>query len=263
MRSAQAVICPSRYAADGVTRAYGVAPERIAVVPHGFDHAEWSAMLSDARRQRGEATRELSAMCGERAGRPFHSSGGRFRTVLAVAKLYPRKGIDLLLEAAAILVRSRPDLRVRIVGGGIDFDRLVRLSVTLGIESIVRFEGDEPDRRRLAARFADADLFCLPSRHETFGFVFVEAMAAGIPVVALDAGAAPEVVADAGLLVPAGDPAALASAMGAILDDPELSDDLVEKGRKQAARFTWPAAVGRYLDVVRAAIGASREGRDL
>ncbi len=248
VRSARAVIVPSRYAADGVARSYGIARDRIVVIPHGFDHDEWSAMVADAAERGAEADFLVPV-----------SRDGSLRTILAVAKLYPRKGIDLLLEAAAILKRSRGDLRVRIVGGGIDGERLNRLSSDLGLSDMVRFEGDIDDRRSVAKCYAEADLFCLPSRHETFGFAFLEAMAAGLPVVALDAGAAPDVVGDAGILVPPGDPIALAGAIAEILDNPLTAQGLRQKGRARAAGYDWPATARRYLQVVRGAI-QSRPG---
>jgi glycosyltransferase involved in cell wall biosynthesis len=246
-RSAPAVIVPSRYAANGVTRAYGIAPDRIAVIPHGFDRDGWSAMVTNASARGAGAESAIPA-----------SRDGRVRTILAVSKLYPRKGIDLLIEAAAILRRSRPSLRLRIVGGGIDGERLHRLAADLGVSDMVRFEGDMENRHSVARCYAEADLFCLPSRHETFGFAFVEAMAAGLPVVALDAGAAPEVVGDAGVLVRAGDPIALAEAIAEILDSPSLARRLGEKGRARSAAFDWPTTARRYIEVVRRVIGSRR-----
>lgn len=265
LESAGAVVVPSRFAADGVARAYGIARDRITVIPHGFDHQVWSAMVEAARRDAvsdpGGATPAAPAAPGVPAapGEPA-SRREKVRTILAVAKLYPRKGIDLLLEAAAILMRLHPDLRVRIVGDGIDRDRLHRLAVELGVARIVRFEGDIEDRREVARCYAEADLFCLPSRHETFGFVFVEAMSAGLPVVALDAGAAPEVIGGCGLLVPAGDPAALAAAIGELLDDRQLRRRLRDKGLARSAQWTWGAAARRYLEVARDALAMGAGG---
>jgi glycosyltransferase involved in cell wall biosynthesis len=249
VHSAAALVVPSRYAADGVARAYGVARDRLVVIPHGFDHEEWATLLSSAR---------------GRAAAGFPDASGRrdrsLQTVLAVAKLYPRKGIDLLLEASALLRSSLPGMRVRIVGGGIERERLERIACDLGVTDIVRFEGDVEDRRRMAAFYAEANLFCLPSLHETFGFVFVEAMTAGLPIVALNAGAAPEVIGDAGWLVPPGDARVLAGAIGEILSDPRTARTLGERGRARAARFNWRDAAMRYLEVVRSVIGPAPAG---
>lgn len=236
IHSAAAIVVPSRFAADGVARAYGVAGERIRVIPHGFDHEEWARLLSGIRR----GDEEDAA-----TGRPH-------RTVLTVAKLYPRKGIEILIEAAALLRGRVPDLRVRIVGDGIERERLERRVLDLGLAAIVLFEGDVEERGRVAGYYAAADLFCLPSRHETFGFVFVEAMATGLPVVALDAGAAPEVIGDAGVLVPPDDPQALADALAGLLLDVHESRVLGERGRRRSRLFSWSASAGRYLDVLRA-----------
>jgi glycosyltransferase involved in cell wall biosynthesis len=238
VRSAPALIVPSSYAADGVARAYGVPRERIRVIPHGFDHEGWMARLAHAR---------AMGAAGEKEILPG-------RTVLSVAKLYPRKGIDILVHAAALARVAMPDLRFRIVGDGIERGRLERLALDLDLARTVHFEGDIDDRDRLASFYASADLFCLPSRHETFGFVFVEAMSAGLPVVALNAGAAPEVIGDAGILVPPGDPGALADALRDVLGDEERARTLGQRGRRRAALFSWPAAAARYLEVIRSCL---------
>jgi glycosyltransferase involved in cell wall biosynthesis len=163
-------------------------------------------------------------------------------------QLIPQR-IDALLDAAGSCTPP-VDLRSdRGRWGGARASQ--RLAVALGVEGAVWFEGDVTDRGDVAARYAGADLFCLPSRHETFGFAFVEAMAAGLPVVAVDAGAAAEVLGDAGALVPPDDPGALAEAIEHILDDPALSRRLAEMGRERAKLFSWSAAAGEYLRIIR------------
>lgn len=236
--AASAVITPSRFAADAIVHHYGADPARVHAIPHGFDADSWRALLDAAP-----------------ARTDLHP------TVLAVAKLYPRKGIDTLLRAAASLQVRVPGLRTRIVGGGVDAPRLRALSRELDLVGSVEFLGDVADRGHLARIFREADLFCLPSRLETFGFVFIEAMAAGLPVIAADAGAAGEVLGDAGILVRPDEPAALAVAIEKLLSDAHDRSDLGMRGVTRAAAFSWPEVIKRYLHVMQLVMTEYRQGR--
>jgi glycosyltransferase involved in cell wall biosynthesis len=112
----------------------------------------------------------------------------------------------------------------------------------------------DPEVRRLVA---SARVLVHPARSEGFGYPALEAMAAGVPVVAAAAGALPEVVGDAGILVPPGDPAALAAAVArAAADGPERAA-LVERGRRRAHAFPPRDVASRLLAVLRAAAGGS------
>ena len=106
--------------------------------------------------------------------------------------------------------------------------------------------------RRVQAAYADADLFCLPSLQEGFGIVFLEAMAAGLPVVAGDAAAVPEVVDDGttGLLVDPRDPAAVAGALLRLLDDADLRRSMGRAGRERVRAYGWLRVARRFLDAV-------------
>jgi glycosyltransferase involved in cell wall biosynthesis len=114
-------------------------------------------------------------------------------------------------------------------------------------------------REQLAEEYVNADLFCLPSVQEGFGIVFLEAMAAGLPVVACRAAAIPEVVEDGvtGRLAPPRDPPALAEAMGGLLENAERRREMGEAGRRAVTRFTPDRVAGRLLEAVRLV----REGR--
>ncbi len=136
----------------------------------------------------------------------------------------PGKGIDLLLDAFARAYARRPSLRLRLVGGsGSSEDERawhVRLAV-LGIADAVSVE-PETDRAGVAAAMARASIFVHPSSRETFGVVAAEALAAGLPVVAVDSGGVPEILGPDptahGRIVPKGDPEALAAAILDVLD---------------------------------------------
>ena len=103
--------------------------------------------------------------------------------------------------------------------------------------------------------FRNCEFFVLPSRHEPFGIVNVEAMASGKAVLAASVGGVPEIVHDRenGLLVRPDDPAALADGMRVLLDDPELRDRLGATGHGAAHQYSWPHITEQYLAVYEAA----------
>lgn len=163
-----------------------------------------------------------------------------------------QKGLDVLLEAFALLLRSRPELELRVAGRGKDAGRVREAAESMGIASGVRMLGSatEAEKREL---FAGASVLLMPSRFEGFGMVAAEAMAAGVPVVAAAAGSLPEVV-DApagGRLVPAGDAPALAAAVAALLDDPEGRAALSSSARRSAGRFRWDRIAAEHLEFLK------------
>lgn len=224
---ADRVIVPSRYSAGIAHAAYGIPREGITVVPEPLDLGEW-------RRRFAEAERRPSA-------RP---------SVLAVARMYPRKRLGDLLDAAGILRRRIPELQVRIVGEGPESGRLRARHADCGLGPTVTFLG-EVSRRVLAEEYVNAHCFCLPTIQEGFGLVFAEAMAAGLPIVACRAAAVPEVVVDrsTGLLVEPGRPEALAAALEAVLMNEGLRKDLGEAGRTRVEEFDLPRVAARFLAV--------------
>ncbi len=165
---------------------------------------------------------------------------GASRYVLAVGTVEPRKDFPGLVRAFERVAGDRPGVALVIVGpdgwGAADLGRALERSPAA--ERVVRCGylggGD------LARVLADAAVLAYPSRYEGFGFPPLEAMAAGVPVVAAAAGAVPEVVGDAAVLVPPGDDDALAGALAAALDG-DLPAGLAERGRVRAAGFTWDA----------------------
>jgi len=227
---AERVIVPSRYSASVAHEAYGVPAERLAVVPEPIDLAEW-------RRRFAEVTPAPD-------GPP---------TVLAVARMYPRKRLDDLLRAAVVLRDRIPPVRVRIVGEGPESARLHELHATLGLGETVAFLGDIP-RQALAVEYVRAHCFCLPTVQEGFGIVFAEAMAAGLPVVACRAAAVPELVEDrrTGLLVNRESPEELAMALETLLMNDGLRADLGAAGAARVAAFDLEPVARRFVEVAAA-----------
>jgi glycosyltransferase involved in cell wall biosynthesis len=150
-----------------------------------------------------------------------------------VGRLNVQKGWDVLCAAAPRVREQRPDARFVIVGDGPERERL---AAGAGAEA-VRFAGYHERASGLMPAF---DVLAVPSRYEGFGLVVVEAMLAGVPVVAARAGALPEVVGDAGVLVAPDDPDALAEALVRVASNPRLRSDLARRGRERArSRFGW------------------------
>src|SRR3989304_4064054 len=141
-------------------------------------------------------------------------------------------------------------------GGGREGARLLRRPAALGLGDAVVFLG-EVSRNRLAEEYVNADCFCLPSVQEGFGIVLLEAMAAGLPIVACRAAAVPEVVPDgvAGRLVEPRSPERLADALEEILTDSRRRKDYGDAGRRRAAEFSAPRGAQRFLEAAREAGG--------
>lgn len=211
MREADGVRSISGAIAQEIEAAYGFEFDRrrLSVLPLGM--AALPAQQAAPGREAGGDTAELS--------------------VLFVGRLEPRKGIDILLEAIPRVLDSVPSARFRIVGdntlpgpGGQPYSSAFLASAAgQRYGAKVVFEG-RVDETALQQAYATCDLFVAPSRFESFGLVFLEAMRAGKPVIGCRAGGMPEVVADGhtGVLVPPGDVSALAEAIVHMLRSAEL-----------------------------------------
>jgi len=230
-RSADRVICTSWYSARQAAREYGVRRGQIRVVPEGIDVSAWSSVA------------------GQAAELGIRGTGGT--TILSVARQYRRKNTASLLRAVERLRRTWPDVRLRIVGEGPELVRLRTLSDHLRLGDTVRFVGSVEGIEALQREYATADVFCLPSLQEGFGIVFLEAMAAGLPIVAARTGAAPEVVPhdEVALLVDPEDDAALAEALERLLADVGLRRTLGEAGAQRWRSYDWSSVASRFLSV--------------
>lgn len=164
-------------------------------------------------------------------------------TILFVGRDFHRKGGALLLEAFARVRRSHPQARLIMVG-----PRPPRARVD-GVEFTGYLSRDTPQgRARIDRAYRESDLFCLPTRFEPFGTSFVEAMLYGLPCVGPRAWAVPEIIKheSTGLLVPPDDPAALATALAALISDPSRTREMGVASRQRVlTHFTWPGIVSR------------------
>jgi glycogen(starch) synthase len=168
--------------------------------------------------------------------------------VLAVGRLVPQKGFDVLLDAFAS--EHLVGLNLVLAGDGFERASLETQTAELDLGSRVRFLGSV-DRSRLARLLRGAQVFTLPSRGEPFGIALLEAMAAGVPGVAVAAGGVPEFARDGqnALLVEPENAQALAEAIARIESDADLRERLILGGRKTAAELAWGGIANRYEDV--------------
>lgn len=177
--------------------------------------------------------------------------------IVAVGSLIPRKALDVLLRAGAILAAADKRFEIVLAGSGPERAKLQSQAEDLGLADRVTFLGDVADVPRL---LATAHVLAHPSRNEGLSNAILEAMAEGVPVVACPVGAAPEIIEDGrnGLLVPVGEPQAMAAALGRLLDDAELRTRLGRNAWEQVCRHFDEATIsGQYENVFRRLIGAN------
>jgi glycosyltransferase involved in cell wall biosynthesis len=180
------------------------------------------------------------------------------RVIVTNSADMPLKGLAYLLKAVAQIRRTRNHLRLVVIGSPKKDGAVERLIGDLGIGPWVEFTG-RVEEGEFIRQYARASLAVVPSVYEGFGLPVGEAMACGVPVVSTTGGALPEVVGDAGLLVPPADAAALAGAIRSLLDQPELAREMGRAGyRRVHACFTWRRAAEQTVAVYRDAIDAHR-----
>ena len=182
---ADALLAVSSLLAESILRCTG---ERAAVVPNIIDTQSFVTVKTD-----------------NAPGKPFRFAASGF--------LLQRKGYDLLLRAAGELCRRGDDLTLTVFGDGPERETLEKLAETEGIRSRVDFRG-QCTRKELGDAYAQMDAFVLASRRETFGVVYIEAMAVGLPVIATRCGGPEDFVTEEnGILIPVDDESALIDAM--------------------------------------------------
>ena len=212
------------------------------------------AMPASLRRQTVTIPNPVLTPVADPVGRPASPvklrPSRRTHHVVALGRLVPQKGFDLLIEAFATVVERVPTARLSIWGEGPERAMLTDLIAQRNLRDVVALEGET---RMPAAAIEAADVFVLSSRIEGFPNVLIEAMAAGRPVVAVDCRFGPaEIIepGDNGLLVPAGDGSALADAIVELLTKPDLAGALGANARSVRGRFAFEAILERWTDLV-------------
>ena len=222
----------------------GIPPRKVERIYYGLDAAPAPQNVVDLRTELGWAGAPLIGFVGRLTG---------------------QKGVDVLLNAFAIVHRALPTARLLLIGDGPQRAALAALAGGLQISAAVHFAGWREDAR---AQMAALNVLAIASRWEGFGLVTLEAMQAGVAVVASRVSALPEIVLDGetGLLVPAANAAKLAAALLALLQDPQRAMQLGENGRLRAAQlFTVKQMAVQhaalYLSLAAPAAAAGRAGK--
>ncbi|MCL4834800.1 MAG: glycosyltransferase family 4 protein [Caldilineaceae bacterium] len=241
VRAASAIIAVSQQTGRDLMARYATPEAKIRVIYEGIDD-RFAPVESDYQ---SDIRRRYSP------DRPY---------LLMVGTLEPRKNHATAMRALARLKQAGHPHRLLISGGkGWLFEPVAALVNELGLTGDVTFAGRVPDEE-LPALYAGADALLLPSLYEGFGFPVLEAMACRTPVVCADSSSLPEVAGDAALLVPATDDAALAAAVGRILTEPGLADELRRRGGVQAARFRWEKCASETVALYGDVAEVSSEG---
>jgi glycosyltransferase involved in cell wall biosynthesis len=210
---------------DDLVRRYGVDPARVTVAPAAVDPSFAERLVAGTR--------------------PARSGPA---TVLVVGNLVPRKNALVVARAVRLLRDRGADVRLRVVGRVPPAGRREAEEVTRLLGDAVELSGFLGDDD-LAGAYLSADVLAFPSWYEGFGIPLVEAMTAGTPVVASDRTSLPEVVGDAGLVVPADDPEAWATALAEAVD-PDRGAVLATLGRERALTFTWTGSAATVSQVL-------------
>lgn len=226
-RQLDPVIVVSESTKRDVVTEFGVDPARMRVVLHGINT------------------------------RDFHPEPGIVRKtnrIMAVASAdVALKGLIYLIRAYAKLVKERPDLELLVVSKLREGNTARELD-ELGLRDKVKFVSGIT-LAEMRAYYAEATIAVSPSVYEGFGFPAGEAMACGVPVVSTDGGSLPEVVGDAGIVVPVRDSDALAAAIGDLLDNPEKRANIGAAGyRRIQEKFLWTRAAADAVAVYKEAI---------
>jgi glycosyltransferase involved in cell wall biosynthesis len=229
-RGVPRIVTVSESSKRDIVAQMGIRESQLAVVPVGVDHTRF---------------------------RPLPTVGripGRIMTTASAD--VPLKGLVPLLEALA-KVRTEHDADLVVIGKPRAESRVEETIERLGLAGAVTFVSGVSDQR-IVELYAEASVAVVPSLYEGFSLPAVEAMACGVPLVATTGGALPEVVGgdgDTGLLVPPGDPGALAVALGRVLGDPVLAARLSVAGRRRVLeRFTWRACAQATVEHYRWAL---------
>jgi glycosyltransferase involved in cell wall biosynthesis len=240
-RRAARILTVSEASKRDILHYTGVRPEKIVVVHNGID----ARFATPPDPEALERVRMRFALT-----HPF---------VLYVGNIKPHKNLERLIEAFAIARSGGPeDLRLVMIGDEISKYPALRQSVHRHrLDKHVRFFGFQP-AATLVAFYRMARAFVFPSLYEGFGLPPLEAMANLTPVVTSNISSMPEVAGDAALLVDPHDPRAIADGIHRAVTDEALRADLIERGRRRAAAFSWREAAVRTLDVYHSVLGTAR-----
>jgi glycosyltransferase involved in cell wall biosynthesis len=216
------IVTVSDCSRQDIARDFGLQPSSISLVHNGICTATFRPMPEVTRRPQ-----RLMATCSADA---------------------PLKGLEFLLRAYARLLEDHPELELLLISKPNPGGKTEKLVRHLGIEDRVQFVNGI-STEDMVRYYAEATMAICPSVYEGFGLPAGEAMACGVPIVSTDGGALPEVVGDAGVIVPTRDVDALAAAIDGLLRDPARRDDLGARAKARIERhFCWHVCAGQMTD---------------
>ena len=233
--SADAIVVSSEHERQALVELYGAHWDHIHVVPSGVDLGRFQPLdRASSRARLGLDGKEI---------------------LVAVGRMDPVKGLDMLIQATALL-KDHDQLRVLIIGGGDGDPELARLKALARAEGVadrVDFLGARP-QVELPTYYSAADICVVPSHYESFGLVAAEALACGTPVIASKVGGLQTIVQDGenGLLVPWRSPQAFAESIDWLLADRAMRDRFAAAARPSVERFSWDILAEHVYQVYRA-----------
>ncbi len=219
-------VCTAKAMVEDSIAFYGCRREKMRIIPNGLD------------------IRAIDRLREEPSGHPW--AGGKHDLVVAIGRLCPQKGFDVLLDAFAKVASVLPSTRLVVLGKGNDRGELIRRAQTLGIADRVDFIGWVQNPYALLSR---ASAFVMSSRYEGFPNALLEALACGAPAVATDCPSGPSEILEGGIgrLVPVEDPGALSVAILDVLRDPVLRAEMAREGRRRVEeRYSLDRMVSDY-----------------
>jgi len=223
----QRIITVSKVSGNDISQAFNIPMDRFEIVPNGIDVRLFHPMDDIPRKKN--------------------------RLIVTNSADTPLKGLDYLLKAVKLISAHR-DVELIVIGTPKKNGRIVKLVRRLDIGHLVRFTGRVSDEE-FVRHYAKASVAVVPSIYEGFGLPAGEAMACRVPVISAAGGALPEVVGDAGVLVPPSDAQALAKAAIELLDHPDRAAEIGRAGYQRAlTHFTWERAAEKTVAAYRKAI---------
>jgi len=220
-RQSDAIITVSESTRLDAIRLLSIAPEKIITTQLGVDSS--FRVINDI-----EVTQQVAAK---------YNLPEKF--LLYLGTIEPRKNLPVLIRSYKILVDGGTAHKLVLVGKfGWMYQEVLDLVKELNLQDLVSFTGYVP-QEDLPLVYNLASLFVYPTVYEGFGLPALEAMACGVPVITSQIASLPEIVGDAGLLIPVDDVAALHSAMSLVLEDNQLREKLIRDGLKRSKKFSW------------------------
>jgi len=224
MRRVKKFLICSEYAKNDFERLTGLSAK---VIPYGIDFKKFRRKRADKK-----IVNEL---------------GLKGKTVLiAVGRLSKQKGFEYLIKALSEVKKKEKNFKLLLIGDGEEKKSLERLSKKMGLEEEIIFLG-KVFHDKLPKYYHVADIFVLPSLYESFGIVFLEAMAAGLPIISTNVAAIPEVVdKKVGILVKPKNVNELAKAILTLINDVKKRRKMGKEGMKLASKFDW-SFIGKMI----------------